>query len=67
MEKINASFNLIGVKGWLKKAFIISVVKILLGFSHLQNKFKNCRRLLRNKAQIGWKLSMYTTGAQTQN
>ena len=32
MEKINASFNLIGVKGWLKKAFIISVVKILLGF-----------------------------------
>ena len=37
MEKINASFNLIGVKGWLKKAFITSVVKILLGFSHLQN------------------------------
>ena len=37
MEKINASFNLIGVKGWYKKAFIVGVVKILLGFSHLQN------------------------------
>ena len=67
MEKINASFNLVGVKGWLKKAFIVGVVKILLGFSHLQNLFKNCRRLLRNKEQIGWQLFLYTTRAQTQN